>query len=435
MNLKEILNDLSMAVAILSEAKKTGKLSDLERDLVLDILKRNYSAVRFGVIDAPQNDEKPLDEAKSVTAVECAKSLPEEKIEEPTVKQSPEMFPEAVASAEVEFDSPEEEIAPAPEATQVEIALPVSNDESATSTEEVSIPVIEEKIESADEESVLAENVEDPAPAAEPTEEISAPAAEPAESEFHTSVRHKIDRQTIRSLYGDDMPSTAERDDEFYPISLEEPAPAPAEEPTPSAEIPAEEEEPAKPLFTIVDTEEDVKEYEEEELSTAPIDMELLDRGITEEEFEPHGIFESDTQDYNVPEEFVEEQPVADITQTVGDSAPHLTVLGDVVGDGHAVLGESIGAPHADVASVLGAEKVATLRGAIGLNDRFLLIRDLFGGDGSAYDRAITALDECSSLDEAMLYIVDNFEWDAESDGAKLLSDLIVRRFDPIHRV
>lgn len=71
---------------------------------------------------------------------------------------------------------------------------------------------------------------------------------------------------------------------------------------------------------------------------------------------------------------------------------------------------------------------VASIRGAIGINDRFLLIRDLFAGNADACDRTISQLDGFKDLDDALLYIHDNYSWNPDSDGAKLLVDLLTRK-------
>ncbi len=481
MNWKEILNDLSMAVAIIDEAEKSGRLSDLERDLVLDILKRNYTAVRFGLTPTPSREESPKAVeavAATIAVAEVASTvgeLPDEAPEpaikttsepvaensvEPLTENKVEPVAEAITEpADAPLPEPVAEAIIEPERPAVgDLPEPVATAD-VTFDEEEDAPSVENEVERT---AFAAEEIAEQ-PSAEhqpPFAEDSTIAEQPVEQEVVTSVRHKIDRQTIRSLYGDELPASADHDEDFYPTPSHnesvtehcEESFAPAEEPTlintPTEEPvkePADEpalidtlaEEPARPIFTIVDTEIDEDEIAEESVS-GPIDMESLDRELTDEGFEPHNLFEitdtpaaDDDEPAETPaiEEFEDDEVVADLSQTLGESAPHLTVLGDVVGDGHAVLGESLGAPHEDVASVLGAERVSSLRGAIGLNDRFLLIRDLFGGDNGAYERAIADLDSCLSLEDAMLYIFDNFEWDSESDGAKLLSDLLVRRF------
>ncbi len=83
---------------------------------------------------------------------------------------------------------------------------------------------------------------------------------------------------------------------------------------------------------------------------------------------------------------------------------------------------------HEDVAEKLKNGSVANIRGAIGINDKFLLIRDLFAGNPATYDKTIGELDSFTDLDDALLYIHDNFSWNPDSDGAKLLVDLLTRK-------
>ena len=54
------------------------------------------------------------------------------------------------------------------------------------------------------------------------------------------------------------------------------------------------------------------------------------------------------------------------------------------MGTGVRTFADTLNAPVADVASVLGHEKAGSLRRMIGLNDRYMFIRDLFGGDADA---------------------------------------------------
>lgn len=121
-------------------------------------------------------------------------------------------------------------------------------------------------------------------------------------------------------------------------------------------------------------------------------------------------------------------------------AAPHAHPSAPLAAEGDAVLGEVINhdvrtladtiAPPRDMASQIArSEPVTDLRRAIGINDRFLMIRDLFGGDADAYERAITALDGCSDLDECMIYIAENYAWNSSSDGARFLMELLERKY------
>ena len=63
-----------------------------------------------------------------------------------------------------------------------------------------------------------------------------------------------------------------------------------------------------------------------------------------------------------------------------------------------------------------------------GLNDRFLMIRDLFAGDAERFEATIDTINEFDDLDECMIYIVENFKWNPDSEGAKLIVSLIERK-------
>ncbi|MBQ2364175.1 MAG: hypothetical protein II288_01265, partial [Alistipes sp.] len=72
--------------------------------------------------------------------------------------------------------------------------------------------------------------------------------------------------------------------------------------------------------------------------------------------------------------------------------------------------------------------RITDLRRAIGINDKFLMVKDLFNGDIERYEDTIDTLNEFDDLDECMIYIVENFSWNPDSAGAKLLVSLIERK-------
>lgn len=104
-------------------------------------------------------------------------------------------------------------------------------------------------------------------------------------------------------------------------------------------------------------------------------------------------------------------------------------VLGEVINHNVQTLADTI-APPRDIASeLLRSEPVTDLRRAIGLNDKFLLIRDLFDGDSEAFARAIDTLNGFDNLDDCMIFIAEHYAWNPNSDGAKLMMDLLERKF------
>ncbi len=78
---------------------------------------------------------------------------------------------------------------------------------------------------------------------------------------------------------------------------------------------------------------------------------------------------------------------------------------------------------------------IADLRKAIALNDRLLLTRELFAGDGQAFDAALNALNTCANMGEAKGYLQQNcvtrFGWlDAKRvETAKGFIKLVRRRY------
>lgn len=71
---------------------------------------------------------------------------------------------------------------------------------------------------------------------------------------------------------------------------------------------------------------------------------------------------------------------------------------------------------------------VSSLRGAISVGDRFMLIRELFGGNEAQYESTIDVLEGFDNLDDCIIYIAENFTWRASSVGAKLVMDLLQRK-------
>lgn len=353
MNWSEIGRQLKLMEAIVDEAQHSGEMSDLERDLLLETLRKCYAAVRYSEIEVSQSVQ-----------------------------------PEVVAAAAAVAEVAEEKVA---------------------EVEEEVAPEVEEEI-TPEEPAVAEEEVAEVAPAEE---------EKPAEEEVVTTVRHKLDRKTIRSLYDDDAPASVATFEPVAEVVETEVVVAPAEESAPVFEITEDDADEDGEVVYMADDEEEEEIAEEE---TAPSIFEITD----EEEYDGEAEEEIEELPFSFRE--VEEEPSEEVAPTIADTAQPLTVLGDVVGAERTTIADSI-TPKEDVASVIGNSQLSSLRSAIGLNDKFLLIRDLFGGDNGAYEAAIDGLDSCQSLDDAMLYIFDNFAWDGECDGAKLMTELLSRRF------
>ena len=72
---------------------------------------------------------------------------------------------------------------------------------------------------------------------------------------------------------------------------------------------------------------------------------------------------------------------------------------------------------------------VGDIRQAISLGDRFLFQRELFAGNGELMQKTLDELNALGSLEEAMDYVADNFEWDSDSTAVQLFENVLKRRF------
>lgn len=167
-----------------------------------------------------------------------------------------------------------------------------------------------------------------------------------------------------------------------------------------------DDEEESVTAETIAETPEEVVE---EELSEEVAEPEME---VAEEE-------ELVVIDEEPEEAELEEKPI------VAD-APQSVVLGDILGTEQITVADNLAEQVLDVATATSAN--LSLRQTIAINDKFILMRDLFAGNNDYYEMAIDRLDSFDNLDDAMLYIYDNFHWNPNCEGARLLMELLARK-------
>jgi hypothetical protein len=71
---------------------------------------------------------------------------------------------------------------------------------------------------------------------------------------------------------------------------------------------------------------------------------------------------------------------------------------------------------------------VSTILAAIGINDRYTFIRELFNNDPSAFERTIRSLDEATDFNTAYNYLTDQFDWDMDGEVVQSLLEIIRRK-------
>ena len=182
---------------------------------------------------------------------------------------------------------------------------------------------------------------------------------------------------------------------------------------------PAEEPEVEIELIVEEDT-----ETENEEVKTENELVEDPQVDVQEEILEPLEILDEPEVPTPVVEPIVEPEPVV---EPIVESAPQPEVKPEPVVE-PALAPQPAPRPVPQQTSLFGAA-VEDIRQAISLGDRFLFQRELFAGNGELMQKTLDELNALGSLEEAMDYVADNFEWDSDSTAVQLFENVLKRRF------
>jgi hypothetical protein len=84
-----------------------------------------------------------------------------------------------------------------------------------------------------------------------------------------------------------------------------------------------------------------------------------------------------------------------------------------------------------DVTEIIKSKHIHNLKDAIGINDRFLFIREIFNGDKDSFDQAVTKLENTETISDAKAVIFSYTGSNQENEAAKQLLDLVKRKLSP----
>jgi hypothetical protein len=138
-------------------------------------------------------------------------------------------------------------------------------------------------------------------------------------------------------------------------------------------------------------------------------------------------------QELETPVEVINENLVANIVE-----APIVEIsqvnLAEVKTEPILVASEKIEIKEVkEVKDHLVMEPIKDLRSAIGINDKFQFIQELFGGDEKSFEVGIKTINAFKIFPEAQFYIKrelrEKNNWDEESNVVKQFDQLIKRRF------
>lgn len=111
-----------------------------------------------------------------------------------------------------------------------------------------------------------------------------------------------------------------------------------------------------------------------------------------------------------------EENEIADAVSRLGDSFLKGKSLNDLITDQNKLEFKLSNRP------------VSSIQTAIGINDRFQYIRELFDGDNQKFLEAVKTLDSKQNIKEAVDYLRNNFKWKKNETSLKFVN-LVKRRF------
>jgi hypothetical protein len=106
------------------------------------------------------------------------------------------------------------------------------------------------------------------------------------------------------------------------------------------------------------------------------------------------------------------------------------TVIGDTFSHLSSSYNEQLGnlKEDEDIREILKSKPLSNLSEAIGVNDKFLFLREIFNNNLDAYSQAITRLDLVNNLTDAKAVIMSYTGDDHENVAIKQLLDLVKRK-------
>ena len=409
MNIKLIKAEIEKLSLMLSTWEASDEVSAIERDIVLDKLKNIYDAVRF---NTPIEQSEPVAPVSPAPVAEPAAEEEESNEKEVEVELifADDEFPE-----ENLFDNDEE----LPSATDLIAATVASAVGNAFTAEEVKIaePTPEPEVIPA-EPTATEEIAEEPTEIKEEVIELSVPVIEAPQTELVSDIIIE-------------EPAAEKPAEVVIEKPVEKPVEKPAEQPI---KQPAEQPviKPASEPKRTMNSLFNMDEVRRQPRSKHQRMMSIYNDNEPKQEkvVDISKIFNIDIDE---PEEV---KPVAPAANPAPAEAPAVKPA-PVVEEKPATLADAIPAPQtlADtiaaptaLAEEINHANLHSLRDGIGLNDKFLMIRDLFDGDGDAYEQAIDALDELETLDDCMIHIIENYAWNPDSEGSKFIMQLLERK-------
>ena len=174
-----------------------------------------------------------------------------------------------------------------------------------------------------------------------------------------------------------------------------------------------------------------------EETSVEPNNEPVLD--ASEELF-------SETEETNTEEiainEFVADETIEDETSDetseisvepnslpATDKPKSKAVFGETIVSGEKVFDRIKNDISNSLSARLEGSPIKDLKRGININDKFMFQKELFGNNSEGLNACIDAVNDMSSFDEALTFMLDHYEWNYDDDITKRFVSLVNRRY------
>ncbi|GAB2833839.1 hypothetical protein [Ferruginibacter profundus] len=128
-----------------------------------------------------------------------------------------------------------------------------------------------------------------------------------------------------------------------------------------------------------------------------------------------------------------QEQDIPTLAHHLQETPAQKKEVHETIGANTASLNDKLKQSKSDLGDTLTETPIRDLKKAIGVNDRFLYINELFRGDENMYERSIKTINSFSILPEAEYWIQRELKtkigWSEDNEIVKQFIQLVKRRF------
>ena len=146
----------------------------------------------------------------------------------------------------------------------------------------------------------------------------------------------------------------------------------------------------------------------------------IIEPKITEPEPEPELEIEKPKGDTQVAVETVETAKKGNSHEIVADKFQSKKFVHDAISEK---------SQKQDVSTKLQSKPIKDINSAIGFNDKFIFIKELFGNNKEHYHETIQVLNNFDTFENALEFLNENFDWNSDDPNFDRLKELVRRKY------